>query len=164
MSTRILVPQLDANTIDVTVTAWHKQPGDTITAGESIAEITTDKAAFELEAPASGTLLVVLAALKSVVPAGYILGIIGTSGETDPAAEPENAALLASYHATTGTTAPAVDAAKSTDTHATAVARVRATPKARRLAKQQGIDLTRVQAETGADVIDEAVLSPYLKP
>lgn len=162
MSTRILVPQLDANTIDVTVTAWHKQPGDTVTEGESIAEITTDKAAFELEAPASGTLLTILAAPKSVIPAGYILGIIGASDETDAAAESENTSILASYHAATGTVTPATDA-PAANTDEKTVARVRATPKARRLAKQQGIDLARVQAETGVDVIDEATLSPYLK-
>jgi len=40
---------------------------------------------------------------------------------------------------------------------------VRATPKARRLAQQRGLDLARVQAETGAEVIDETVLAAYLE-
>lgn len=161
MTTRILVPQLDANTIDVTVTAWHKQPGDAIREGENIAEITTDKAAFELEAPASGTLLTILAAPKSVVPAGYILGIIGAAGQSDATAEADNNATLAAYRTATGapvpaatTTTPVADAQKP-------AARVRATPKARRLARQQGLDLALIQRETGAEVIDEAVLTAY---
>jgi pyruvate/2-oxoglutarate dehydrogenase complex dihydrolipoamide acyltransferase (E2) component len=40
---------------------------------------------------------------------------------------------------------------------------VRATPRARRLAQEHGLDLARVQTETGAEVIDEAVLQAYLK-
>ncbi len=157
--TRILVPQLDANTIDVTVTAWRKRPGDAVREGESLAELTTDKAVFDLEAPASGTLLAVLAAPKSVVPSGYILGVIGAAGESDAAAEAENAAILAAYRAATGTAAPAAAAAAA----AKSAARVRATPKARRLAQQRGLDLARVQAETGAEVIDETVLAAYLE-
>ena len=57
MITRIIVPQLDANTVDVTVTAWRKAPGDRVQAGELIADLTTDKATFELEAAGSGVLL-----------------------------------------------------------------------------------------------------------
>jgi pyruvate/2-oxoglutarate dehydrogenase complex dihydrolipoamide acyltransferase (E2) component len=159
MTTRIRVPQLDANTIDVTVTAWHKQPGEGVVAGETIAELTTDKAAFDLEAPASGTLLAILAAPRSVVPAGYVIGVIGDPGDADPDAAADNATLLAAYRAATGAS-PAAAAAAAAEP---AAGRVRATPKARRLAQQHGIDLARVQIETGAEVVDEAALAPYLK-
>lgn len=158
MTTRIRVPQLDANTIDVTVTAWHKQPGEGVVAGETIGELTTDKAAFDLEAPASGTLLAILAAPRSVVPAGYVIGVIGDPGDADPDAEADNATLLAAYRASTGASPAAAVAAAEP-----AAGRVRATPKARRLAQQHGIDLARVQIETGAEVVDEAALAPYLK-
>jgi pyruvate/2-oxoglutarate dehydrogenase complex dihydrolipoamide acyltransferase (E2) component len=157
MTTRIRVPQLDANTIDVTVTAWHKQPGEGVVAGETIGELTTDKAAFDLEAPASGTLLAILAAPRSVVPAGYVIGVIGDPGDADPDAAADNATLLAAYRASTGASPAAAAAAQP------AAGRVRATPKARRLAQQHGIDLARVQAETGVEVVDEAALTPYLK-
>jgi pyruvate/2-oxoglutarate dehydrogenase complex dihydrolipoamide acyltransferase (E2) component len=159
MTTRIRVPHLDANTIDVTVTAWLKRPGECVAAGETIAELTTDKAAFDLEAPASGTLLAILAAPKSIVPSGYVIGVIGDPGASDPAAEADNAALLAAYRAATG----AAPAAAAAPVAPPAAARVRATPKARRLAQQHGIDLARVQAETGVEVVDEAALALYLK-
>ncbi len=152
--TRIIIPQLDVNLVDVTVTRWRKHIGDTVAAGESIAELTTDKAAYELEAPAAGTLLAVYAAEKSVVPTGYIAGLIGVPGEEDPAAAAENEALVAAYRGPAAVPAPARERAT----------RVRATPRARRLAQEQGIDLAKVQAETGAEVIDETVLAPYLKP
>ena len=150
--TRITIPQLDVNLIDVTVTCWHKQPGDTVTAGENLADLTTDKAVYELESPAAGTLLAIHAAPKSLVPTGYIAGLIGAPGDTDPGIEAENAALMAAYRG------PAVAAAPSRDR----APRVRATPRARRLAQENNLDLAKIQAETGAEVIDETVLAPYL--
>jgi len=151
--TRIIIPQLDANLVDVTVTSWRKQVGDTVTAGESLAELTTDKAVYELEAPAAGTLLDIYAAEKSVVPTGYIVGLIGETDEEDPDVDAENEAMMIAYRGPAAAAAPVKDRAP----------RVRATPRARRLAQEKGLDLAKIQAETGADVIDEAVLAPYLK-
>lgn len=153
--TRIIIPQLDVNLVDVTVTRWNKQPGETVTAGECLAELTTDKAVYELEAPADGTLLAVYAASKSVVPTGFIAGLIGAPGEDDPSAETDNAALMAAYRGSPAPVAPAPARERP--------ARVRATPRARRLAQEKGLDLAQIQAETGAEVIDEAILAPYLK-
>ncbi len=153
--TRIIIPQLDANLVDVTVTRWRKNIGDTVKAGESIAELTTDKAVYELEAPADGTLLAIYAAEKSVVPTGFNAGLIGNPGESDAEAEAANAEQMAAYR---GGAAPS--AAPAPHDRGT---RVRATPRARRLAQEKGLDLARIQAETGAEVIDEAVLAPYLK-
>ena len=152
--TRITIPQLDANLVDVTVTRWRKNIGDTVKAGESVAELTTDKAAYELEAPADGTLIAIYAAEKSVVPSGFNVGLIGAPGEADPEAEAANAAQMAAYR---GAAAPsAAPAARDRGT------RVRATPRARRLAQEKGLDLAKIQAETGAELIDESVLAPYL--
>jgi len=151
--TRIIIPQLDVNLVDVTVTRWHKHIGDPVTAGESLAELTTDKAVYELEAPASGTLLAVYAAEKSVVPTGFIVGLLGAAGEEDPAAAADNEALMAAYRG------PAAAPVRPRER----AVRVRATPRARRLAQEKGIDLAKVQAETGAEIVDEAVLAPYLK-
>lgn len=152
--TRITIPQLDANLVDVTITRWRKTIGDTVKAGESIAELTTDKAVYELEAPADGTLLAIYATEKSVVPTGFAVGLIGAPGEVDTEAETVNEAQLAAYR---GTSAPAAAPARDRGT------RVRATPRARRLAQEKGLDLAQIQAETGAEVVDEAVLAPYLK-
>lgn len=151
--TRITIPQLDANLVDVTVTRWRKTIGEPVKAGESIAELTTDKAVYELEAPADGTLLAIYAAEKSVVPTGFTAGLIGEPGETDPEAEEANEAQMAAYR---GAAVPAAAPARDRGT------RVRATPRARRLAQEKGLDLAKIQAETGAEVIDETVLAPYL--
>ena len=151
--TRIIIPQLDANLVDVTVSRWRKNIGEPVSAGETVAELTTDKAVYELESPASGLLLAIYAQPKSIVPTGYIVGLVGAEGEEDPEAAAANAALVAAYRGPVETAEPARERAP----------RVRATPRARRLAQEQGIDLARVQAETGATIVDETVLAPYLK-
>ncbi len=151
--TRITIPQLDVNLIDVTITRWRKQRGDHVSSGETIAELTTDKAVYELEAPASGTLLEIFADEKSVVPTGYIVGAIGQAGESDPAIANDNQAMMSAYRGPQATSAPVRERP----------ARVRATPRARRLAQEHNIDLAKVQAESGAEIIDEATLAPFLK-
>lgn len=170
--TRITVPFLDANIIDATVVAWHKSPGDRVTEGELIAEVSTDKAAYEIEAPASGILLAVFAPVKSLIPVKYILGLIGEEGEADPAAEEFNAACIAAYRSAAraadpglaaaasaaGVAVPAPSAAPSSP----AASRLRATPKARRLAQSKGLDLAEIAKATGAAMITEAVIESYL--
>ena len=146
--TKIIIPQLDANLVDVTITRWRKQVGDAIVAGEIVADLTTDKAAYELESPASGTLLAVIAAEKSIVLAGSAIGVIGEPGE-----EVESAG---------GAGNPAREDSGRQPSLAPRPPRVRATPRARRLAQEKGLDLAAIQAETGAEIIDEAVLAPYL--
>jgi pyruvate dehydrogenase E2 component (dihydrolipoamide acetyltransferase) len=173
MITRLTVPHLDANILDVTITAWRKAPGETVRQGEIVAELTTDKATFDLEAMGSGTLLAILAAPKSVIPSGYILALLGEPGETDDSAVAQNQALMEKYRAAAGNPpsapsgpTPAITTPPPATPPATPpppATRIRATPRARRLAQEHGLDLARIQAETGAEVVDEAVLQPYLR-
>ncbi len=198
---RITIPFLDANIVDVTITTWHKEPGASITAGEAIAELTTDKAAFELEAPADGTLLEIFAQTKSVVPIGYTIGLIGQPGDSDPAIADDNTATMQAYRAGTTTNftpdheaphsqQPLEDDAPSSPSQPLegdapsspgqpleggapspphrvspppSPSRIRATPKARRLAQTRNLDLTAVAAATGSELITEAILEEYLK-
>ncbi len=168
--TRITVPFLDANIVDVTVVKWRKVIGDAVAAGEVVVEISTDKAAFEIEAPTSGTLLAVFAPEKSIVPIKFVLGLIGAAGEEDSAATADNAAIMAAYRASLA--APAVSAAgpkpatvgASTPASvpaASASPALRATPKARRYAQSKGIDLAEVARATGASMITEAIIMQY---
>ena len=148
--TKIIIPQLDANLVDVTITRWRKQVGDAVAAGEIVADLTTDKAAYELESPASGTLLAITAAEKSIVLAGSAIGILGEPGEAVEVAEG-------------GASRPVTqESAGDASASAPRAPRVRATPRARRLAQEKGLDLAKIQAETGAEIIDETVLAPYL--
>lgn len=167
--TRITVPFIDANIVDVTVTGWRKAPGDCVAPGEIVAEVTTDKAAFEIESPAAGTLLAIYADVKSVVPVHYVLGLIGSPGEQDPGAETENAERLRAYRAQVATAPALAPAAGTVPTAAptpaaasSAASAVRATPKARRLAQAHGLDLAAIQRQAGVELVTESVLEPFL--
>ena len=166
---RLLLPTLDVNTTHATLTAWHKRPGDPIRAGDIVAELTTDKAAFDLESPFDGTLLKILAPEKSILPTAYILALIGTPGETDPTAESENATLLEQSLADENTRPQSTEVDKnrfqstSVDSSRPPTSSpIRATPKARRLAQLHNIDLALVHAQTSAPLIDEQTLLPFL--
>ena len=165
---RLLLPTLDVNTTHATLTAWHKKPGDTIRVGDIVAELTTDKAAFELESPFDGTLLKILASEKSILPSGYILALIGADNENDATAESDNAALLASVQefGSSGVESRKSEI-ESSATHPSSPipqpsTTIRATPKARRLAQLHNIDLALVHSQTGAALIDEQILLPFL--
>lgn len=168
--TRIIVPFLDANILDVTVVKWLKAPGDAVASGEVVAEVSTDKAAFEIEAPAAGTLLAVLAPEKSIVPVKYVLGLVGAPGEEDVSAAADNAALMAAYRAaaaapsvTAASPAPQPSSAPSATPAPGGAQPLRATPKARRYAQANGIDLADVAKATGAAMITEAILMQYVE-
>lgn len=152
--TRITIPQLDANLIDVTITGWKKSEGELVKQGETVAELTTDKAAYELEAPSDGILLRILATAKSVVPTGYIVALIGQPGEVDDAAEDENNKMMATYRGDASS--------QKTGTETERKSRVRATPKARRLARKHSLDLEAIQQKTGVDVIDEDTVQQFI--
>ena len=158
MPQRITVPQVSANVDDVTVTAWFKQVGDTVTTQDPVAEVTTDKAAFEINSPTEGVLLSQLAPVRSVVPVNYCLGLVGAPSESDSTAESDNTKLMAEYRKRAITP----DEPARVTTPRTRTPRVRATPRARVLAKKHNVDLAKVQAETKAPTITEAILAPYL--
>lgn len=81
MSTSILMPKLGMTMKEGTVVEWLKQPGDAVQKGEGVATISSDKLTSEVEAPASGTLLEVLADVDEEVEVGVAIGVIGEAGE-----------------------------------------------------------------------------------
>ena len=160
MPTNILMPALSPTMEKGNLAKWLKKEGDKIKSGDVIAEIETDKATMEYEAVDEGTLA------KIVVPEGTqdvavnaVIAVMVAEGEDAKAAsaaaapaakapekkaEPQAApakSAAASQAATPATSAPAaVPAAKPAD-HG---ARVFASPLAKRLAKEAGVDLSRV--------------------
>ncbi len=99
MAVCIRLPRLGANVVEGTVGAWRRRVGDNVRAGEPLVEIITSKATFDVESPADGVLRKVLAPEKSNVPVGYILAIVGESGEELPDVSAENKRLLAEFRA-----------------------------------------------------------------
>jgi pyruvate dehydrogenase E2 component (dihydrolipoamide acetyltransferase) len=153
--TQITIPQLDANIVDVTITRWHKQVGDTVEKGEVIAVLTTDKAAYDFESCASGVLLAIFAPVKSIVPTGTVIGVIGQPGERAESMDVPGPRVM-SEPLVTNSEGPCRRASA-----APAQPRVRATPRARRLASENGFDLAAIAAAVGVDIVDEAAVAAY---
>lgn len=119
-----------------TVVEWLSKPGDAVRAGQPLAVVETAKAATELPSPADGTLLRVVAAPGSEVPLDGLLAVIATQG-----------AVVATSPATPAAAAPAPDPrhAPAEEPAAQAGGWTLATPIARRLAREGGLDLASLR-------------------
>ncbi len=82
MATKVLVPLLGEGVDEVTVSRWLKQEGDSIKEMEALLEVNTDKVDTEIPAPASGTVLKILALEGVSARVGEILAFIGKPGES----------------------------------------------------------------------------------
>ncbi len=129
----ITLPALGESVTEGTVTRWLKQVGDAVTADEPILEISTDKVDTEIPAPASGTLVAINVAEDSTVPVGTELGLIAT-GAAAPAAPSAPAPAPVAPPVSTIPPAAASEPADNADAYVT--------PLVRRLAAQEGIDLS----------------------
>ena len=140
MATSVVMPQMGYDMQEGTLVRWLKQEGEEIARGEAIAEIETDKAVIEMEAYATGVVLKTVVAEGSTVPVGEVVAFIGSPGEPVPEVEAAAAAAPPSE------AAPEPEAAAEPAEAAAAPASgpVRASPVARRLAEEKGIDLASV--------------------
>ena len=160
MAHEVIMPALGMAQQTGQILAWRKSPGDAVKAGDVLMEVETDKAAMEVEAQADGYLTDVLRGEGEDVPVGEVIAIISeTAGATrePPAAKaaPETVeSEPESYRPSDNETAPAPPqpAPKAREekpaTSAPANGKVLASPKARRLAAERGLDITRL-AGTG---------------
>ena len=160
MATMIEMPQMGYDMKEGTVVRWRKKEGDGVTRGEVIAEIETDKATVEMEAYSTGTLSKIVVEEGRTVPVGQLIAVITQPGEPVPPLEE----LASTAAAPAAPPQPAGVASPSPAAPAPAVAKkapaptteVRATPIARRLAKEKGIDLTQVAGTGPGGRITEA--------
>lgn len=137
MATEIRLPELGEGVADVTINRWRVNVGDAVNAGDVILEVATDKVDTEIQAPATGVLLKINFRAGELAPVAAVMGYIGQAGErVDAASTPAEAAM------------PAPVSAPSAPAPATEAVGVKATPVAKRVAADKGVDLTGV-AGTG---------------
>jgi len=150
------MPQMGYDMEHGTVVRWLKLEGDEVKRGEPLAEIETDKAVVEMEAHASGIVRKILAADGTTVPVGQVVGIIAAADEdisdleasiAAPVTEMANAVPVEASQAPR-VTAPARKAAASVPG-----GEVKASPVARRLAREKGIDLSNITGTGPGDRI-----------
>ena len=140
MPTNVIMPALELAQETGKVLRWLRRPGDTVAKGEPIVEIETDKVTVEIEAPAAGILREVSAAEGDVVPVGRTIAQIFSANE-----------------AGVTVTAPASAKATGAVPAAPAPVSVKASPLARKLAEQHGVEIGLIKTESGrvekADVL-----------
>ena len=136
----IKVPELAESITEGTIAKWLKQPGESVDKGEFIVELETDKVNVEVISEEAGVISELLAAEGDTVEVGQVIAIVG-EGSGAPAAQP--AAPAPKAEEAPATPAPQQSAAAQT-TEQTSADRTIASPAARKLAREKGIDLAAV--------------------
>jgi pyruvate dehydrogenase E2 component (dihydrolipoamide acetyltransferase) len=152
VANEVKLPRLGQGMEAGTITKWLKSPGDTVEKGEPLFEIDTDKVTQEVESDYAGVLLKIT--LESgEAPVGQTIAYIGKEGEeVAEAAAPEPAEAAPEPEKVSDTVAPRETPAetKVSDTSGSNGGRIKASPLARRIARERGIELSSLQG-TGPD-------------
>jgi pyruvate dehydrogenase E2 component (dihydrolipoamide acetyltransferase) len=142
------MPKLGFDMAEGTLVRWVKAEGEAINKGDVLAEIETDKATVEVESPYSGVVARHLVEEKTSVPVGSAIAIVAAPGEKVETSVPETPAAKAPVAKPGAEAAPAAEAAPSTAATAPVVTEtgpVKASPLAKKMAHDAGVDLHQVQ-------------------
>jgi pyruvate dehydrogenase E2 component (dihydrolipoamide acetyltransferase) len=148
MATKVIMPKAGMAMEEGVLVSWHKKVGDPVRSGEAIAEIETDKAVMDLEAELDGILIAIVRDVGERIPVTETIAWIGAAGEQVPRSLSTGAS-----HAQAMVTPsslqpdPSLPAARSLD------GKVAATPSARRLAAEAGIELASIATRSGAPLL-----------
>ncbi len=142
---RVIMPKTGADMEEGRILSWKKKEGERVAKGEVLLEIETDKATMEVEAPDSGVVMKLVFADGVNVPATHLIAVLGDGNEsaaeiaqlTSEGIAPEP---VASTPRPAETVAASIPTAKSS-----ASGKVAASPLARKLAQELGVDLASVQ-------------------
>ncbi|PSS60519.1 pyruvate dehydrogenase complex dihydrolipoamide acetyltransferase [Ensifer sp. NM-2] len=145
MSHKLLMPALSPSMTDGKIGKWLVKEGVNVTAGEVIAEIETDKATLEFEAPLSGTLIKILIPEGTEgVPVDQPVAILGAEGDAVEGQLAAQAPIEGKVEMTPNQATPELQVTNTVSRQASANPRVSASPLARVLARQHGIDLAGI--------------------
>ncbi len=145
MAISVVMPALEMAQENGKLLAWRKKEGESVSKGEPLLEIETDKAVVEIEAPGDGILAGVTAEVGAVIPVGETIAWLVAPGEKPPVAAASAAPAARAMSAAQSVTAAPAAARPSAEPAA-----VQISPKARRLAKELGVDIGKIRG-TGPD-------------
>ena len=150
MATEVILPRLGQGMESGTIVKWLKAEGEQVEKGEPLFELDTDKVTQEVEAETSGVLLRI-AVGGGEVPVGRTVAFIGAEGEEAPsvpdASSPEPGS---SYQSVVESESAAESRVPATSLSSAANGRIKASPLARRIARERGVDLRSLRG-TGPD-------------
>jgi pyruvate dehydrogenase E2 component (dihydrolipoamide acetyltransferase) len=177
----VLMPRLSDTMEEGVIASWNKNVGDTVKKGDVLAEIETDKATMELESYKNGTLLYIGAQKGEKIPVNALLCIIGEKGKVDVDA------IVAAVKVNTGQTGqksqigqkgetvattqpvtsneqPATVTTRTTESVSSENGRVKASPLAKKIAKEKGVDLKMLHGSGDGGRITKADIDSYKEP
>jgi len=138
--TPVEMPKANENLTEATLEMWLVKEGQAVREKQALCTIITDKATFEMPAPCAGTVRKMYGAERAMLPVGYILCALGESSEVVPAEyETRNRQVLDAHRGATVAASPTASVHLGPGAGA-----VRATPAARRRAKEAGVDLAEI--------------------
>ena len=156
MAHSIVMPALEMAQETGKLLAWRKKEGEAIAKGEPLLDVETDKAVVEIESPAEGILAGIKAHAGDVIPVGQTIAWIVSPGEKPPVEE----ASAASGRRMDTKAAPAGTAVANAPATAAPAANARISPKARRLAREHGVDIARVRGSgSEGEILAEDILA-----
>ena len=160
MSSQVTLPRLGQGMETGTIVRWLKSEGDSVEKGEALYELDTEKVTQEVEAEASGVLLKILAGEGEEIEVGKAIAVIGEQGEEVPEGEAEDPTEVSEDDAQEeGSPAPERDDERERgreeapegpsepeqSVESTNGGRVKASPLARRIARERGIELSALR-------------------
>ncbi len=165
MASRVVMPKLTDTMEEGVLLAWKKREGDPVQAGEALAEIETDKAIMDLEAFASGILRKILVQDGATVMSGTLIGVIGEADEDITSALTDTITAAPSAGGGTKTSAAPAAGPAPTSPRTQEGTRVPASPRAKALAAERGIDLSTITG-TGPSgrIVEEDVVRAQAPP
>jgi pyruvate dehydrogenase E2 component (dihydrolipoamide acetyltransferase) len=182
MALEVTLPRLGQGMESGTIVRWLKSEGDRVEKGEALYELDTEKVTQEVEADASGVLLQILAQEGDDIEVGKRIAVIGEEGEEVPAAEAETEQEVGEEEREEGSPgqarederergrAAAAEEAEQPEAPArTNGGRLKASPLARRIARERGIDLgaltgTGPEGRIVAEDVERATAAPAHAP
>jgi len=157
MAVSVVMPALEMAQETGKVISWRKREGQQVVKGEPLLEVETDKAVVEVESPGDGILSAVSAHEGAVIPVGQTIAWLLAPGEAPPIATSPAQTGRRQDSAAAGTGAAS---AVASSPGAAAPSEIRISPKARRLAREHGVDVARLRGSgPGGEILAEDVMN-----
>ncbi len=176
MAAEIVMPRLSDSMEEGTVLRWLKSEGEEVAVGDELVEIETDKANMVYESDAAGTLIEIVANEGDTLGIGEVIARVGDASEANGAGKKKKGKEKKSAgnggkpeaetsSASTATAAPAAEVAAPSVTQPEGDGRVKASPIARRIAAEKGVDLAALQGSgPGGRIVKADVEGAEAKP
>jgi pyruvate dehydrogenase E2 component (dihydrolipoamide acetyltransferase) len=157
MAISVVMPALEMAQETGKLISWLKKEGESVTKGEPLLEVETDKAVMEIESPANGVLAGIKVQAGTEVPVGQTIAWIVSPGEAPPTDE---IASVSGRKSTTAAPASASAASQPAAPAQTSAQSAKISPKARRLASERGVNLSDVRGSgPGGEILASDIMA-----